>query len=82
MAEILGKDKRELDLVLSRSQKVTCPCFGQGVQANVRDRRRYFLKFETFVPRKDHPDVDVSERGSSGPMKSESVSGSLCSANS
>ena len=38
----------------------------------MRDRRRYFLKFETFIPNKDHPGVDVSERGSSGPMKSES----------
>lgn len=32
--------------------------------------KKYFSKFETFVPHKDHPDVDVSERGSSGPMKS------------
>jgi choline dehydrogenase len=31
--------------------------------------KKYFLKFETFVPHKDHPDVDVSQRGSSGPMK-------------
>ena len=82
MAEILGKDERELHLVLQRSQKVTRLCFGQGIQANVRDRRRYLLKFETFIPHKDHPDVNVSERGSSGPMKSESVSVPFCSANS
>ena len=37
----------------------------------MRDRPRYFLKFETFIPHEDHPDVNVSERGSSGLMKSE-----------
>lgn len=81
MAEILGKDKRKLYLVLSRSQKVARLRFGQRIQADVRDWHRYFLKFETFIPHKDHPDVDVSERGSSGPMKSELVSGSFRSAN-
>ena len=40
--------------------------------ANIRGRRRYFLKLETFIPHKDHPGVDISERGSSGPVKSES----------
>ena len=43
----------------------------------MRDRPRYFLKFETFIPHKDHPDVDVSQRGSSGPMKSELAPGSF-----
>ena len=37
----------------------------------MRDHRRYFSKFETFIPHEDHSDVDVSERGSSGPMESE-----------
>ena len=43
----------------------------------MRDLCRYFLKFETFTPHEDHSDVNVSERGSSGPINSEFVSVSL-----
>lgn len=71
MAEVLGQDQRQLHLVLRRSQKVTPSRTCQAIRTNVRDQRRYFLKFETFVPHKDHPGVDVSERGSSGPVKSK-----------
>jgi hypothetical protein len=42
----------------------------EAIRAN-GDALRYFLKLETFVPHKDHPDIDLSERGSSGPVKSE-----------
>ena len=77
MAEILGEDEREFHLVLRRSQKVTCSRFGGRTRANMWDHRRYFLKFETFIPHEDHSDVNVSERGSSGVMKSELASVSL-----
>jgi hypothetical protein len=46
----------------------------RAIWANIREWHRYFMKFETFIPHKDHPNVDISERGSSGPMKSESAS--------
>ena len=51
--------------------------FNGRTRANTRDRCRYFLKFETFIPHEDHSDVNVSERGSSGLMKSELVPVSL-----
>jgi len=50
--------------------KSSNPAIYSIIRANIRDRRSYFLKFETFIPHKDHPDVDVSERGSTGPVKS------------
>ena len=71
MAEVPGKDQGKLNLVLSRSQKVTRLLSSHVIGINTRGPHRYFLKFETFLPHKDYPDVDVSQRGSSGPMKSE-----------
>jgi len=50
----------------------------QVIGINTQGRHRYFLKFETFFPHKDYPDVDVSQRGSSGPMKSKSVPRLFC----
>ncbi len=39
---------------------------------------RYFNKFENYVPSKQHPDVDISVRGTSGPVQGTIYSFSHC----